>query len=39
LLAAEADLQTACSYILVTPDKKRTMNTYLGLPLRLSPKT
>jgi sugar/nucleoside kinase (ribokinase family) len=37
LLAADADLQTACSYILITPDKKRTMNTYLGASIALKP--
>lgn len=36
-LAAEEALQTACSYILVTPDKQRTMNTYLGASITLKP--
>ncbi|MGB1035756.1 MAG: adenosine kinase [Candidatus Puniceispirillales bacterium] len=37
VLADQADLQTACSYILVTPDKNRTMNTYLGASIALAP--
>jgi len=36
-VAIDAQLQTACSYILVTPDKKRTMNTYLGASIELRP--
>lgn len=36
-LATEPDFQTACSYILVTPDKQRTMNTYLGASIALKP--
>ena len=31
------DNQTACSIILVTPDTQRTMNTYLGACLTLTP--
>lgn len=36
-VAIDPQLQTACSYILVTPDKKRTMNTYLGASIELQP--
>ncbi len=36
-VAIDPQLQTACSYILVTPDKKRTMNTYLGASIELRP--
>jgi sugar/nucleoside kinase (ribokinase family) len=35
--AAEAGPATGCSYILVTPDGERTMNTYLGAAQDLSP--
>ena len=34
---AEAGPATGCSYILVTPDGERTMNTYLGAAQDLSP--
>ena len=35
--AATAGVATGCSYILVTPDGERTMNTYLGAAQNLSP--
>ena len=35
--AAEAGPATGCSYILVTPDGERTMNTYLGAAQNLTP--
>src|ERR671931_35257 len=35
--AAEAGPATGCSYILVTPDGERTMNTYLGAAQDLNP--
>ncbi|WP_213286825.1 adenosine kinase [Bradyrhizobium sp. sGM-13] len=35
--AAEAGPATGCSYILVTPDGERTMNTYLGAAQALNP--
>lgn len=35
--AAESGPATGCSYILVTPDGQRTMNTYLGAAQDLSP--
>jgi adenosine kinase len=35
--AAKAGPATGCSYILVTPDGERTMNTYLGAAQELSP--
>ncbi|MCA6118193.1 adenosine kinase [Bradyrhizobium sp. WSM 1738] len=35
--AAEGGPATGCSYILVTPDGERTMNTYLGAAQDLSP--
>jgi sugar/nucleoside kinase (ribokinase family) len=35
--AAKEGPATACSYILVTPDGERTMNTYLGAAQNLSP--
>jgi adenosine kinase len=35
--AAEAGPATGCSYILVTPDGERTMNTYLGAAQDLTP--
>ena len=35
--AAESGPATGCSYILVTPDGERTMNTYLGAAQDLSP--
>lgn len=35
--AAETGPATGCSYILVTPDGQRTMNTYLGAAQDLSP--
>ena len=35
--AAEAGPATGCSYILVTPDGERTMNTYLGAAQDLAP--
>ena len=35
--AAPAGPATGCSYILVTPDGERTMNTYLGAAQNLSP--
>src|SRR5258708_10711734 len=35
--AAESGPATGCSYILVTPDGERTMNTYLGAAQDLNP--
>jgi adenosine kinase len=35
--AAESGPATGCSYILVTPDGERTMNTYLGAAQELNP--
>lgn len=35
--AATSGVATGCSYILVTPDGERTMNTYLGAAQNLSP--
>src|SRR5258705_11521971 len=34
---ASGDAATGCSYILVTPDGERTMNTYLGAAQQLTP--
>jgi sugar/nucleoside kinase (ribokinase family) len=36
-VAAQAGPATGCSYILITPDGERTMNTYLGAAQELTP--